>query len=191
VSLPHDDEFRALGWAAAEQRGARQQHEPVSYAEMRLAKMRADDPLGLDTDDPLADDPHVAQLERERAARRAEVRSTFGAWRKLQIDDPPPGDAQLAQWWSTLSEERQQAIAAAVYQLADFYVKTAAEIFESIHRTITAALRPTFEWLRDLAAELNLADVEPLEQRRHGHASMCPRHGPTTGGLCRRCARGR
>jgi hypothetical protein len=27
-----------------------------------------------------------------------------------------------------------------------------------------------------------------LERRRHGAASECPRHGPTRGGLCRKCA---
>jgi predicted DNA-binding protein YlxM (UPF0122 family) len=188
--IEHDEEFRALGWAAAEQRGARQQRPLASYTDVRLAKMRADDPLGLDTDDPLADDPHVAQLRRERAARDAEVRSSFGIWRKLQIDDPPPDNVQLAQWWSTLSEERQQAIVATMYQLADALVKPVAEIFETMQQTIAAMMRPTFEWLRDLAAELQLVEVEPLERRRHGHASMCPRHGPTTGGLCRRCARG-
>lgn len=28
-----------------------------------------------------------------------------------------------------------------------------------------------------------------VERLRHGSASVCPRHGPTKGGLCRRCQR--
>lgn len=32
-------------------------------------------------------------------------------------------------------------------------------------------------------------DEARLARRRHGHAAVCPRHGPTKGGLCRRCQR--
>lgn len=31
--------------------------------------------------------------------------------------------------------------------------------------------------------------ADDLARRRHGHAAVCPRHGPTKGGLCRRCQR--
>lgn len=33
------------------------------------------------------------------------------------------------------------------------------------------------------------APVADDERRRHGSASVCPRHGPTKAGLCHRCAR--
>lgn len=41
-----------------------------------------------------------------------------------------------------------------------------------------------------IVAAITEADEQARgEQRRHGHASVCPRHGPTRGGLCRRCNR--
>jgi hypothetical protein len=58
-------------------------------------------------------------------------------------------------------------------------------------------IRRAIEALRDFAAEalLGLAKVfdeltgGDQEVTRHGHAAMCPRHGPTKGGLCRKCVR--
>lgn len=53
------------------------------------------------------------------------------------------------------------------------------------------AMQPVIERMNDLAVKLKplLDKLAPVAANKHGHASTCPRHGPTKGGLCRRCAR--
>lgn len=45
------------------------------------------------------------------------------------------------------------------------------------------------DWDR-LEAAFGTKKLSPvLDRQRHGRAALCPKHGPTKGGLCRRCTR--
>lgn len=49
-------------------------------------------------------------------------------------------------------------------------------------------LASAFDSARQAVPAVFDADAARLNRRRHGHAVRCPVHGPTTGGLCRRCS---
>lgn len=68
-------------------------------------------------------------------------------------------------------EEYRVAFEAAMGQVAEV-ISTFGESLSRVVADIEAAQRP-----------------DKVNRTRHGHAAICPRHGPTTGGLCRRCAR--
>lgn len=87
---------------------------------------------------------------------------------------PPPG-VQID--WAPIIEALRPAVdvcAQLLEQLADVFNRCRADI-ERLLELVHVIDTPVTE-----------VDVQRL---RHGHAAVCPRHGPTKGGLCRRCRR--
>lgn len=76
-------------------------------------------------------------------------------------------------------------------------MEDAARSFEEAVERVNRVFTSTGTELADLAdlADLLGISTEPteasLEQRRHGRAALCPRHGQTKGGTCMKCARRR
>lgn len=71
-------------------------------------------------------------------------------------------------------------------------LKSLAEQLSTALRPITEHVTATFAALTekiDWAGVLDADERRRVEQRRHGVAAVCPRHGPTRGGTCMRCAR--
>jgi hypothetical protein len=91
--------------------------------------------------------------------------------------------------------------------------RAAQDAMRKMERQLLDTIRPVMEQASKAMVEFSVAlkdvDVEavalafdvPVEmltgkpddarlaRRRHGHAAVCPRHGPTKGGLCRKCQR--
>lgn len=63
------------------------------------------------------------------------------------------------------------------------FLDCATEIVQFVERNAEAIAKAI------AAAGDEFDKLNRRQRTRHGHASVCPRHGPTRGGLCRRCAR--
>ncbi len=137
-------------------------------------------------------DEEAKALAWQRAARRqgrAVVRASFRpeTWATptdptIILDDRPGPVSTVAMSvdWSPLIDAFKLAVQA-VTQVVDEIVKT---IEQAVAATAASALAldELLEQLRGLS--------EP-DRRHHRMSSVCPRHGPTVGGLCRPCARQR
>jgi hypothetical protein len=83
-------------------------------------------------------------------------------------------------------------VAALLQSFAEALAPVVAQ-FEAAIRSFAEVIGPAIAADLGLLPELphlNLPEMKstlPLERLRHGTASVCPRHGPTRGGLCRRC----
>lgn len=74
------------------------------------------------------------------------------------------------------------ALRTAIQSFVDGFEAAMAHVVETINSYGAS--------LADLARKLEALNEPTTENHRHhGAASVCPRHGPTKGGLCRRCAR--
>lgn len=73
-------------------------------------------------------------------------------------------------------------------QLVDAF-KPVAKAFADFGAALIKAMKPLLDLMDDITP--GPTGTTPANARRHGHASTCPRHGPTKGGLCRPCVRGR
>lgn len=52
-------------------------------------------------------------------------------------------------------------------------------------------VKGVLDQVEPLTKKLGLVADKDVEVRRHGSAAFCPSHGPTRGGTCRKCQRGR
>ena len=111
----------------------------------------------------------------------------------------PAAVKAAAQFEEDLAEV-QAIIGASTDQLRAALHTVAEQIVEATKR-----MQPAFQAVLELANSVataspleELPELKPvplvklppndrLEQLRHGHAAVCPRHGPTRGGTCRRC----
>lgn len=72
----------------------------------------------------------------------------------------------------------------AMNDIAAVFTATADAVVELFNTTGTA-----FADLAALVEQHQPAEVERVQRKRHGFAATCPRHGPTKGGTCMKCAR--
>lgn len=76
------------------------------------------------------------------------------------------------------------SLAAALAEFSAAMEKLAEQI-----RSVLVDVGHHFSDLQARIVKLGVLDDDETARLRHGHASTCPRHGPTKGGLCRRCSR--
>lgn len=204
-----DDEARAL----ADENARRRSVEPTGrghndYLRMRAAERAAHDPLGLDDepdevldrlaggramfgwqpDEPVK--PVSVRMGKDRTVTLAPAPADEGepfdprltpmmwanSWNFTPIPDPVgPGqilqydpDADASWGWSGTVE----------IVSIDAWSSTGVDL-HLVHGDRGSANLETIPG----------PDPAALNRKRHGAASVCPRHGPTRGGLCRKCRR--
>lgn len=129
------------------------------------------------------------ESERRTEAMRAEAQRTAELWEPRRYA-PNPVDALMAE---VADAPRTQMVGVSI---TPEQVRVALERIGEVAMTFVDALTPAFRLAAQLVSDLGdiLNEVEQkmpaqVERKRHGAASVCPRHGVTKGGLCRRCAR--
>lgn len=131
----------------------------------------------------------------------AEAEAELAAWRGILHPDAPaqpdPPDAPPSAMEP--ADSPQESATFDVYGpggLVVWFRATAPAVvaFDNALARVSAAFAAagagTLEAILEAAEAMTAEPAEPdLARRRHGHAAVCPKHGPTVGGLCRRCRR--
>jgi hypothetical protein len=80
-------------------------------------------------------------------------------------------------------ERLQKEMSKLVSQQLNVSLKVADQLIDHVGGVIDQA-KPAIE-------KLGILTDDEQERLRHGHAVVCPKHGPTKGGTCFKCQRGR
>jgi hypothetical protein len=128
---------------------------------------------------------HPADVTTEEAEARWEPR-VLSSW-------PPrsPGPSYHSRGHTPAAPSRDE-IDRALREAASLTARTLVANFEKSMAAVKAmAAAIDLEEMRVKVAAMAEDDPPPdvLNSKRHGAAAVCPRHGMTKGGLCRRCQR--
>lgn len=105
------------------------------------------------------------------------------------IDGALAGHSSDAMRWTPEPTPKPSPIVDLSYgRLSEPMPESMQEAFENLARALTDFLNRVFDVFGPTLHRL-VALMDGDESTRHGNASLCPRHGPTKGGLCRRCQR--
>lgn len=121
------------------------------------------------------------QIVRDTLDQRAVVTQHMGSMREYQTDpaqeilDRAAREARYERFVANMAEAAR-AIGVAMADLA--------HVLHRLHRS-AHGLTPPLGVVTH--ADATTAARSVVQRRKHGSASVCPRHGPTTGGFCRRC----
>lgn len=194
---PNDPEVQALMAGKAEAQGqavgvGRNPWSKPSLA-VAVAARRAADPTSV------LDDEAEAHEDLRRAAEPAlGPRNAIHASGGIVVMTPLPpqhGGAPMRQALPMFTLSRGGIQFATVVEPLTDALKPVAEAFVKLGQSITVTLEnidvAAIALALDVPADMltGKPDEDKLARRRHGHAAVCPRHGPTKGGLCRKCQR--
>jgi hypothetical protein len=100
-----------------------------------------------------------------------------------QVDELVAAGSQLA----TEFAPQRPVTVEFVISWADLHAALQAALDQAIAAIEAVVTAVVVGPIADVIATLD--DTPALNRKRHGRAAICPRHGPTTGGLCKRCVR--
>lgn len=123
----------------------------------------------------------TGQMRADTDRMKAEANASAVAWDHAYQPDPTAAILGLRHPTAEAFESGMADIGRVLRSVASKF----AEMAEVVNRTIIPP---------DVLGPVGIIDARPApnrNQRRHGRMAACPRHGETTGGLCRPCARDR
>ena len=173
------------------------EHGPKSHqfnaTEMRRKTYEADPTSVLDDFDESADTIYVDVpfVGIDPGVRKVGIQA-YAQMHVTQVQISVGGDPwQAIRVLSATFEEAQEEFRKAMQRFSDDVERVFSPALKNLTVIISGIVDQAKEKLAAIDDVFKPVYDRDLAERRHGHAATCPRHGPTKGGFCRKCVRGR